>query len=239
MHPQDHVRSHSITLCDSSLNWFSDTVSKRERCVRETIGFYFSLSSKIVFRQCDRGPLKPRFRASFVLEQALIFNSDWNNWVTLLQTFDGRLSLGILDNQPDQLSSLAQVFDSSFFRALIPTVDYLYIPEAPELRVGWEDIVESIRWLEVFRPFNTVKGVYISRDFAPRIASSLQELVGERVTEVLPTLKTLFLQHPLPLASGPVQEAIGKFVVARQLAGHPITVSRWENEVDVWVQLGA
>ena len=25
-----------------------------------------------MFRQCDRGPLKPRFQASFVLEQALI-----------------------------------------------------------------------------------------------------------------------------------------------------------------------
>jgi pimeloyl-ACP methyl ester carboxylesterase len=178
----------------------------------------------------------PKFNAHS--RARVVFDSDWDNWDTLVQTFDGRLSLGILDSQPDQLSSLAQVFNSSFFRALIPTVDYLYIPGAPA-RVDWEDIIESIRWVEVLRPFNTVKGVYISRDFAPRIASALQELVGERVTEVLPTLETLFLQHPLPLSSGPVQEVIGQFVAARQLAGLPITVSRWENEVDVWVQLSA
>jgi hypothetical protein len=92
---------------------------------------------------------------------------------------------------------------------------------------------------QVFRPFNTVKGVYISGDFTPRIASTLKELVGERVTEVLPTLKTLSLQHPLSPASGPVQEAIGQFVSARQFAGHPVTASCWEKEVDVWVQVSA
>ena len=66
----------------------------------------------------------------------VVFNSSRSNWVTLLQTFDGRLSLGILHGQLDwQLSSLAQVFGSSFFQVLIPTVDYLYIPAALELRV--------------------------------------------------------------------------------------------------------
>ena len=33
-----------------------------------------------------------------------------------------------------------------------------------------------------------VKGLYISEEFRPRIAPTLKELVGERVTEVLPDL---------------------------------------------------
>ena len=59
-----------------------------------------------------------------------------------------------------------------------------------------------------------------------RIAPTLQELVGGRATEVLPALQTLSLQGTLP--SG-VQETIDKFVAARELAGHPIAVSRWED----------
>jgi len=63
----------------------------------------------------------------------------------------------------------------------------------------------------------------------PSIAPALQELVGERVTEVLPALQSLFLRGSHP--SGPVRKAIRKFVTARQLAGHPIIVSRWDGEI--------
>jgi hypothetical protein len=87
----------------------------------------------------------------------------------------------------------------------------------------WQDDIESIQWLDVFRPFTAVKDLYIPSEFAPLIAASLKE-----ATEVLPALETLFLKEPLP--SGPVQEAIARFVVARQLAGHSIAVSRWEDE---------
>jgi hypothetical protein len=61
----------------------------------------------------------------------------------------------------------------------------------------------------------------------PSIAPALQELVGERVIEVLPALQSLFLQERDP--SGPVQEAIGKFVAAQQLASYPIIVSHWDG----------
>ena len=75
-----------------------------------------------------------------------------------------------------------------------------------------------------------MKDLYIPSEFTPRIAPALQELVEEGVTGVLPALHTLFLEE-MPL-SGPFQEAIGQFVSARQLAGHPITVSRWERADD-------
>ena len=147
--------------------------------------------------------------------------------VTLPQTFGGLLEFETSCKQSDwQLSSAAQVCSSSFTRALIPAVEHLYI------RSGYrqpdrQDDIESNQWLELFQPFAAVKELYISSEFTPRIAPALREIIGDGVIEVLPALQTLFLDEPLP--SGPVQESIGQFVAARQLAGHPISVSHWNK----------
>jgi hypothetical protein len=169
----------------------------------------------------------PKFKA----HEAHVVFCDWVVWVALPQTSgDGRLDLGISCRQSDwQLSSLAQVCSSSFPQTLISSVERLYI----ENRLSpwhWQDDIESSQWLELFHPFTAVKDLYLSLEFVPRIAPALQELVRERVTEVLPALQTLFLEEPLP--SGPVQDAIGQFVAPRQLASHPISVSRWARKVD-------
>ncbi len=124
-----------------------------------------------------------------------------------------------------QLSSLAHIY-SALPQALIPTMEHLYIYDGYYLLPHWQDDIEDGQWLEVLHPFTSVKKLYLSRELTPFIAPALQEFVGERVTEVLPALQTLFLEEDHPL--GPVQEAIGKFVAARQLAGHPIIVSHWE-----------
>jgi hypothetical protein len=168
----------------------------------------------------------PKFKAQ---DEALMVFSDWDVWVTFPETFDGAaLELAISCSRPDwQLSSLAQVCGSSFPRALIPAVEHLYILEDRSPRLRWQDDIESSQWLELLDPFISVKSLYISQKFAPRIAPALQELVGERAIEVLPTLQTLFLET---LPSGLVREAIGEFVAARQLASRPIAVSRWERE---------
>ena len=60
-----------------------------------------------------------------------------------------------------------------------------------------------------------MRELHISSEFAQFIAPALKEPVGERVTEVLPTLQSLFLEEP-PSA---VKEAIQHFVAAGQLAG--------------------
>ena len=141
---------------------------------------------------------------------------------------DGALVLGITGSKSDwQLSSLAQVYGSSFPRAFIRTVKRLYILKDDELsQLLWQDDVDSSQWLELFHPFTAVTDLYLSSEFTQHIAPALQELVGERVTEVLPALQTLFLEDP----SGPDREAIGQFVAARQLASRPPAVSRWERE---------
>jgi hypothetical protein len=122
-------------------------------------------------------------------DKAQVFFADWGVSVTLPQTSDGRLNLGVSCRQSDwQLSSLAQLCSSSFPQALIPGVEHLYILEDRFPRLRWQDDIESSQWLELLRPFITVKSLYLSREFMLRIAPTLQELVRERMTEVLPAL---------------------------------------------------
>ena len=128
------------------------------------------------------------------------------------------------DQSDRQLSFMTQMCSSSFPRGLISTVENLYI-KAPGL-VPWQPDTEGGQWLEVLQPFTAVNTLYVFKEFTPHIAPVLQELVGERAMEVLPALQTLFLTN-LSL-SGPVQDAIDQFVAARQLAGHPVAVSRWQ-----------
>ena len=153
--------------------------------------------------------------------------SDWDASVILPWTLGESLRLGVSCRQSDwQLSSLTQLCNSSFPQALIPAVERLYIVD--ERYAHWQDDVESSQWLELLHPFTAVQGLYMYQEFVPRIAPALQELVGERVTEVLPALQTLFLE--VALLSGPVGESIKRFVNARQLAGHPIALSRWKTQ---------
>ena len=143
------------------------------------------------------------------------------------QTFYRELVLEILCCHPDwQLSSLAQVCSSLLPQALIPMAK-LYIDDEMLLLFWKEDDFESSQWLEFLRLFAAVKDLYISQKFVSSIAPALQELVGERVTEVLPALQTLFLEMNDP--SGSVEEAIRQFVAARQLANRPVAISRWER----------
>jgi hypothetical protein len=115
---------------------------------------------------------------------------------------------------------------TSLTQAFSATVERLYIRNDYG---NWRgDIgVENNNWLELLRPFTSVKSLYLSRVIVQRVAPALQELIGERVAGVLPALQTLFLED-LNL-SGPVQEAIGLFVSGRQFSSHPVAVSQWNK----------
>ena len=84
------------------------------------------------------------------------------------------------------------------------------------------DPFENTLWLQVLLPFTAVIILYLSGEFAPGIAVALQELVGARITEVLPSLQSIFIDGLE--ASGPFQENIRQFITARQLSGHPVAV---------------
>jgi hypothetical protein len=145
--------------------------------------------------------------------------------VTLPRISGGELKLGVTHKPPDcHLTSLAKICGSSFPRTFTPTVERLYI--LTHEFWYWLDVnIENSQWLELFHPFSAVKDLYLSR-FAPSFTLALKELVGERVTEVLPALRTFFLEKRRD------QDSIEQFVTARKLAGYTITVSRWERDAD-------
>ena len=167
----------------------------------------------------------PKFKAH---GDARVEFSYWDVTVALPQTFDGVIELGISCWPQSNwgLSSVVQLCSSSLPPAFIPAVEHLYIIQSNySIQLsGWQ---ENSQWLEFFHPFTAAKDLYIASEFTSRIALALQELVGERVLEVLPVLQALFLEEPLQ--SGPLQEAIERFVSSRQLAGHHIAVSHWER----------
>ena len=143
---------------------------------------------------------------------------------------DETLSLGISCRESDwQLSSLAQVCTSSSF--LFSSVEHLYISEDRYWPPHWQDDTENAQWLELLQPFTDVKDLYLSKEIALRIAPALRRLVGNEVTEMLPTLQRLFLEGQQGLqSSDPVLETIRPFVAARRLVGHSIVVSYWDRE---------
>jgi len=93
----------------------------------------------------------------------------------------------------------------------------------------WQDVINDpdAQWLELLRPFNTVKHLRLSQIVAPRVAQALRRLPSERVTEVLPALEVIFISG-LELF-GPVKEAMTEFADARQLSGHPVSIYDWEG----------
>jgi hypothetical protein len=111
----------------------------------------------------------------------------------------GAFDVGILCRGSDwQVSSLEQVCNSCLL--LSSKLEDFYTHEAGAggpipLRyqeLDRKDDIENGLWLELLHPFTAVKNLYLSEKFATRIAPALQELVGDRTTEVLPALQIIF-----------------------------------------------
>ena len=81
--------------------------------------------------------------------------------------------------------------------------------------------------LGLLYPFKALKNLYLSEEFASRMAPALQELVEGRTTDFLPALQNIFLKELD--SSGSVQESIGQFVATRQVTNRPIGISSWTD----------
>jgi F-box-like len=119
-----------------------------------------------------------------------------------------------------QVSSMEQICASCL--PPLPTLN-LHINGIPHYLQHWQGNVDNALWLRLLQPFTSVKNLYLSGEIAERIIPALQELVGDRATEVLPTLENIFLEEGQ--RSGPVQEGIRQVVAVRQATNHPIAVS--------------
>ena len=141
-----------------------------------------------------------------------------------------QVELEVPYREPDWPSVFAQACRSSSARSFTSSLENLYIRER---KLAWDDYTENAQWLELLEPFTAVKNLYLFKELTARIATVFQELVGEGVVEILPALQGLFLEEVN--SAGPVQEAIGQFVAARQLSSHPIAVSHWAKRQDEWL----
>ncbi|KAI0292541.1 hypothetical protein BC826DRAFT_1176027 [Russula brevipes] len=119
------------------------------------------------------------------------------------------------------LSSLAQVCSSSVLP--LSGVEILSICDL-RMRRGheWSYLTDNTKWLEIFNTFTAVKKLWVCHTLGPRVASTLQELAPERVTDILPALEDLYF-HEWDETRYPVEGTIGRFVTNRQLAGHPVS----------------
>jgi len=162
------------------------------------------------------------------VEAHAVFELDVARVKLVSQTFcHGEFHVQIRCRSPaSQLRSLVQAFASSPYH--LSTVEDLYIDDQGSVLI-WTSRVEIDLWWEFLRPFVAVKNIYLSSIIAFHVGYSLQELGGGRNLEMLPALQNFFLDlevGPHPSRVRYDQEPIlGQFVAARQLFGHPITIT--------------
>jgi hypothetical protein len=126
-----------------------------------------------------------------------------------------------------QLSSMAEVcssFSSHLRLSSLERLDILAFTE-PE---NWHDDMETIQWLELLLPFTAIRDLYLCKNLVLRLPQALQELTKECPREVLPALQSIFVEEHRPLRT--MDEAIGPFIAARQLSGHPVAIHRWQPD---------
>ncbi len=80
-------------------------------------------------------------------------------------------------------------------------------------------------WLHLLRQFSSVQTLHIAHELAGHIALALEDVTGEMVSEVLPALDLIFLV-------GQPVSSIDKFIAARRLSGHPVTIADTEMKFD-------
>ena len=81
----------------------------------------------------------------------------------------------------------------------------------PYRELVWKDnTIKDTLWLRLLLPFTVVKNLHLSNKFAPGIAVALQDVVGDRITVVMPCLRNIFVEALEP--SGPFQKNIAQFI---------------------------
>ena len=136
------------------------------------------------------------------------------------------LEMAVSSTQTDwQLSSLAQICVWSLPH--LSTLERLDVCDDRRSSPDWQDDMENDQWLELVQPFTAVKDLRLSKDVAQRVAPALQELTEESVAEMLPALQNLYLEDLQ--TSGPVHEATGRFVAAREINDCPVALHKWER----------
>ena len=94
------------------------------------------------------------------------------------------------------------------------------------LQSHWKGDMDDTRWVELLDLFTAVKHLYLTDAIARRVCDALRDPSRERVAEVLPSLRNVFVDGSRSSFEH-IEEAMRPFVAARQLSGHPLTISHW------------
>ena len=118
-----------------------------------------------------------------------------------------------------QVSCIAQMFSQP--SAILSRVVHL------KLTRDWTIVDRHTDCLPLLRPFAAVQTLHVSRCLAVFVALALEHVTQDSVmvVEVLPVLDLICLD-------GQPVSCVEKFLAARQLAGHPITIVQTEAEFD-------
>ncbi|KAH9960043.1 hypothetical protein BGW80DRAFT_1256331 [Lactifluus volemus] len=111
-----------------------------------------------------------------------------------------------------QVSGLAQICEQ--FSTVLSNVERYSVRWTEKQTRPLEDDMDHTQWLELFRPFTSVQSLEIPSKLKSLIAPALNELTGDRVMEVLPSLHTLSVSDQKGLFE--------PFLTARQLSNHPV-----------------
>jgi hypothetical protein len=108
-----------------------------------------------------------------------------------------------------QVPHIAQVLKQS--SAILSTVNFLaFISECSQIEAS-----NDVEWLLLFLPFSAALTLHVSRDLAGHLALALEDIPAEMVSEVLPSLRLIFLE-------GQPKSSLKKFLAARRLSGRPV-----------------
>jgi hypothetical protein len=164
-----------------------------------------------------------------VSHQADISFSNISTEISLSQRngdFDFEVEFSFSRYRLAELSLIAQACKS--FLPPLPNLHQLgiYFFDRKYLGLYWQCRAKNSQWIDLLRPFIAVKDLTLGEPVVESVASALQEIVGERVTEILPALRNIFLESfELP---GSVPNGIAKFTAARELSGRPVIVYHQE-----------
>ena len=120
-----------------------------------------------------------------------------------------------------QVASAAQLFNA--LRTVFSTVEDLTLEYWGSLE--WHDEADRMRWHELLRPFSNVKSLHVDNGLVRVLSRFLQTDDGESPLELLPELKELSY---IPMDD--LCDIFTPFINARQNAGHPVTLIRYNFE---------
>ena len=111
-----------------------------------------------------------------------------------------------------QVSHLARILGQS--RTLVSNVGHLSIDE-DDLQPGWQRDMDDADWLELLRPFTSVKMLHASEQLAKHIALALNDVSEELLADVLPSLNSLWLDDQQVTS-------VEQFIAVRRFSGNPV-----------------